>query len=117
MLSIEDNAVLGVLVGAIFTATVHSSSATIGVLQDLAYQGAITYHQAVPILCGDNIGTTVTALLVAIGTGVVAKRAALTHFMFNFIGSCLFLPLFVSGIAEKAIIFFTNYLLILIPAV
>jgi len=115
MLSIEDNAVLGVLVGAIFTATVHSSSATIGVLQELAYQGAITYHQAVPILCGDNIGTTVTALLVAIGTGVVAKRAALTHFMFNFIGSCLFLPLFVSGIAEKAIIFFTNYLLILIP--
>lgn len=115
MLSIEDNAILGVLVGAIFTATVHSSSATIGVLQELAYQGAITYHQAVPILCGDNIGTTVTALLVAIGTGVVAKRAALTHFMFNFIGSCLFLPLFVSGIAEKAIIFFTNYLLILIP--
>ena len=84
-------------------------------MQELAYQGAITYHQAVPILCGDNIGTTVTALLVAIGTGVVAKRAALTHFMFNFIGSCLFLPLFVSGIAEKAIIFFTNYLLILIP--
>lgn len=115
MLSIEDNALWGVIVGMIFTAAVHASSATIGVLQELAYQGAITYHQAVPILCGDNIGTTITALLVAFGTGVAAKRAALTHFMFNLIGCLIFLPLFVSGIAEKAIIFFTNYLFILIP--
>lgn len=115
MLRIEDNASFGVLVGAIFTALVHSSGATIGVLQELAYQGAITFQQAVPILCGDNIGTTVTALLVAIGTGVNARRAALTHLMFNVIGSCLFLPLFLSGIGERAIIFFTNYLFILIP--
>jgi phosphate:Na+ symporter len=115
MLSIDDNALWGVLVGVIFTAVVQASSATIGVLQELAYQGAITYQQAVPILCGDNIGTTITALFAAIGTGVAAKRAALTHFMFNVIGTVIFLPLFLSGIAEKAIIYFTNYLFILIP--
>jgi phosphate:Na+ symporter len=115
MISIEDNAILGVLIGVIFTGLVQASSATIGVLQELAFQGAITYQQAVPILFGDNIGTTVTALLAAIGTGVAARRAALTHFMFNVIGTIIFLPLFISGIFEKIIIYFTNYLFILIP--
>ncbi|NLB51343.1 MAG: Na/Pi cotransporter family protein [Syntrophomonadaceae bacterium] len=115
MISIEDNAILGVLIGVIFTGLVQASSATIGVLQELAFQGAITYQQAVPILFGDNIGTTVTALLAAIGTGVAARRAALTHFMFNVIGTIIFIPLFISGLFEKMIIYFTNYLFILIP--
>lgn len=115
MISIEDNAIVGVLIGVIFTGVVQASSATIGVLQELANQGAVTYQQAVPILFGDNIGTTVTALLAAIGTGVAARRAALTHFMFNVIGTIIFLPLFISGIFEKMIIYFTNYLFILIP--
>ena len=78
MLQVEDHALLGVLVGTLFTMLVQSSSATIGVLQELADQGAITYLQAVPILFGDNIGTTITALLAAIGTTVAARRAALT---------------------------------------
>ena len=115
MLGIEDNAIVGVLIGIIFTGLVQASSATIGVMQELAYQGAMTYNQAVPILFGDNIGTTVTVLLASIGTGVVAKRAAITHFMFNVIGTIIFLPLFISGIFEKMVVYFTNYLFILIP--
>ena len=115
MLGIEDNAIVGVLIGVIFTGLVQASSATIGVMQELAYQGAMTYNQAVPILFGDNIGTTVTVLLASIGTGVVAKRAAITHFMFNVIGTIIFLPLFISGIFEKMVVYFTNYLFILIP--
>lgn len=115
MLSIENNAILGVLIGIIFTGAVQASSATIGVMQELAFQGAMTYHQAVPILFGDNIGTTVTVLLASIGTGVVAKRAAITHFMFNVIGTIIFLPLFLTGIFEKMVVYFTNYLFILIP--
>ncbi len=79
MIGIENNPLLGVLVGMVFTGIVQSSAATIGVMQELAYQGAITYTQAVPILFGDNIGTTVTALIAAIGTSVTARRAALTH--------------------------------------
>ncbi len=115
MLSIENNAILGVLIGVIFTGAVQASSATIGVMQELAFQGAMNYHQAVPILFGDNIGTTVTVLLASIGTGVVAKRAAITHFMFNVIGTIIFLPLFLTGIFEKMVVYFTNYLFILIP--
>lgn len=115
MLGIEDNAIFGVLVGIIFTVVVQASTATIGIMQELAYQGAMTYQQAVPILFGDNIGTTITALFAAIGTGVAAKRTALTHFMFNVIGTIIFLPLFIMGVFEKIIIYFTNYLFILIP--
>ncbi len=80
MSNVENNSLFGVLIGSIFTAVVQSSSATIGVLQELANQGVVTYHQAVPILFGDNIGTTVTALLAGIGATVAARRAALTHF-------------------------------------
>ena len=115
MLSVENNAILGVLFGVIFTGVVQASSATIGIMQELAFQGAMTYNQAIPILFGDNIGTTVTVLLASIGTGVVAKRAAITHFLFNVIGTLIFLPLFLSGIFKKVIIYFTNYLFILIP--
>ena len=115
MTGIENNALIGVLIGIIFTGMVQASSATIGVMQELAFQGAMTYHQCVPILFGDNIGTTVTALLAAIGTGVAAKRAAFTHFLFNVIGTLIFLPLFIFGYFEKMVVGFTNYIFILIP--
>lgn len=115
MTNIESHTFMGVFIGTAFTAIVQSSSATIGILQELAYQGAITYQQAVPILFGDNIGTTVTALLACIGTSITARRAALTHFIFNAIGTFLFLPLFMVGIFPKLVIFFTNNIYTLIP--
>ncbi|MGR6835579.1 Na/Pi cotransporter family protein [Syntrophomonas erecta] len=115
MVSIENNAIIGVIIGTLFTFVVQSSSATIGVLQELAYQGAITYQQAVPILFGDNIGTTVTALLAGIGASVAAKRTALTHFLFNVLGTIIFLPLFIMGFFEKIVVFITNNLFALIP--
>ncbi len=115
MTSIETHSELGVLIGMVFTFVVQSSSATIGVLQELAYQGAVTYQQAVPILFGDNIGTTVTALLASIGASVAARRTALTHFIFNALGTLIFLPLFLMGFFERIVILFTNYIFVLIP--
>ncbi len=115
MIDVENNPFLGVLVGTIFTVIVQSSSATIGVLQELANQGVVTYSQAVPILFGDNIGTTITAILAGIGASVMAKRAAATHLLFNLIGTAIFLPLFLMGIFPKIVILLTNYLYILIP--
>lgn len=115
MTSIEHNALIGVLIGMISTFIVQSSTATIGVLQGLAYQGAVTFEQAIPILFGDNVGTTITALLAAIGTSVAAKRAALTHFIFNLIGVLIFLPLFVIGIFMPMVIFITNNLFAFLP--
>jgi len=115
MSDVENNPLLGVLVGTIFTLVVQSSSATIGVLQELANQGVITYSQAVPILFGDNIGTTITAILAGIGASVMARRAAATHLIFNLIGTAIFLPLFLVGIFPKLVILLTNYIYILIP--
>ena len=115
MVSIEDKAIIGVLVGMIFTFIIQSSSATIGVLQELAYQGAVTYQQAVPILFGDNIGTTITALLAGLGAGVAARRASLTHFLFNLTGTLIFLPLFLMGFFEKMVVWVTNTIFIFLP--
>ncbi|PKM88247.1 MAG: sodium-dependent phosphate transporter [Firmicutes bacterium HGW-Firmicutes-12] len=115
MTNIENNTMVGVLIGTIFTAIVQSSSATIGILQELAYQGAVSYNQAVPILLGDNIGTTITALLAAIGTSVAARRAALTHCLFNFMGVIIFLPLFMLGILPEIVRLFTDYIYVLLP--
>ncbi len=115
MTSIEGNSLIGVIIGMGFTFIVQSSSATIGVLQELAYQGAVSFNQAMPILFGDNIGTTVTALLASIGASVAARRAALTHFLFNVTGTVIFLALFWAGIFEKIVIALTNSLFILLP--
>ena len=115
MTSIENNTIVGVAIGALITLVVQSSSAAIGVLQQLAYQGAITYQQAVPILFGDNIGTTITALLASIGTSLAARRTALTHTLFNVIGTLIFLPLFLMGYFEKLVALFTNYLFVFLP--
>lgn len=98
MQTLSDQPILGVLVGTVFTMIVQSSSATIGILQGLAESGAITFEQSLPILFGDNIGTTITAALAAIGTSVAAKRAALSHVLFNVIGTLIFLPLYKTGI-------------------
>lgn len=115
MTSIDNNSIIGVLIGMVFTFIVQSSSATIGVLQELAYQKAVTYNQAVPILFGDNIGTTVTALLAAAGASVAARRAAFTHFLFNVFGTIIFLPLFLTGIFTRIVVGFTNYIFVLLP--
>ncbi|MYL41754.1 Na/Pi cotransporter family protein [Virgibacillus salexigens] len=87
--SMSDNPVLGVVIGTVFTVIVQSSSATIGILQGLFAQGAIDLQAAVPVLFGDNIGTTITAVLASIGATVAAKRAAYTHVIFNLIGATI----------------------------
>ncbi len=87
----SSNPILGVVIGTLFTVIVQSSSATIGILQSLHAESMINLHGALPILFGDNIGTTITAVLAAIGTSVAAKRAAATHVLFNLIGTTLFL--------------------------
>ncbi|MBS8264918.1 Na/Pi cotransporter family protein [Mesobacillus boroniphilus] len=87
----SSNPILGVVIGTLFTVIVQSSSATIGILQSLHAESMINLDGALPILFGDNIGTTITAVLAAIGTSVAAKRAAATHVLFNLIGTTLFL--------------------------
>ncbi|MGG3998736.1 Na/Pi cotransporter family protein [Anoxybacillus kestanbolensis] len=93
--SMSANPILGVLVGTIFTVIVQSSSATIGILQELFAQGALELKTALPVLFGDNIGTTITAVLASIGTSVAARRAALVHVMFNVIGTIIFMILLI----------------------
>jgi phosphate:Na+ symporter len=87
--SMSDNPILGVVVGTVFTMLVQSSSATIGILQSLMLEGAIELKAALPVLFGDNIGTTITAVLASIGATIAAKRAALTHVIFNVIGATI----------------------------
>ncbi|WP_396229747.1 Na/Pi cotransporter family protein [Cytobacillus sp.] len=92
-LNMSQNPILGVIVGTVFTVIVQSSSATIGILQGLFSEQLIDIHAALPVLFGDNIGTTITAILAAIGASVAAKRAAAVHVLFNLIGTTVFLIL------------------------
>ncbi|WP_371068703.1 Na/Pi cotransporter family protein [Sediminibacillus sp. JSM 1682029] len=92
-LNMSSNPILGVVVGTLFTFIVQSSSATIGILQGLFEQGAIDIQAALPVLFGDNIGTTITAILASIGATIAAKRAAFTHVIFNVVGTTIFLIL------------------------
>ncbi len=87
------NPFLGILVGALFTAVIQSSSASIGILQALALSGAIGLSSAVYILFGQNIGTCITALLASVGTTRNAKRATVIHLLFNIIGTAIFTAL------------------------
>ena len=89
-----ENPILGVLAGAILTAVIQSSSASVGILQVLAGNGGVTYAAAIPIIMGQNIGTCVTALLSSIGATKNAKRAAFVHLSFNVFGSVILLILF-----------------------
>ena len=88
------NPILGVLVGAILTAVIQSSSASVGILQALSATGAVSYGAAIPIIMGQNIGTCVTALLSSFGTNKNAKRAAIIHLSFNVIGTVVWLTVF-----------------------
>ena len=88
------NPLLGVLVGALLTAIIQSSSASVGILQALSSTGQVTYGAAVPIIMGQNIGTCVTCLLSSIGTNKNARRAAVVHLLFNTIGTVAILTLF-----------------------
>ena len=93
ILALEGNMFLGILVGAIMTAVVQSSSASTAILLYLAATGAISLQVAIPILFGNNIGTCVTALLSSLNANKVAKKAAFIHLSFNLIGTLIFLPL------------------------
>lgn len=101
----SENPLLGVVVGVILAVALQSSTAAIGLVQQLYEQGAMSLGAALPVLIGDNIGTTLTAVLVAIGATVAARRAALTHVIFNVIGAILVMiafPLFVTFIEYLA---------------
>lgn len=84
------NPLIGILVGAVFTAIIQSSSASVGILQTLAIGGLIDLPNAVFVLFGQNIGTCITAVLAAIGTSRNAKRTTIIHLMFNIIGTIIF---------------------------
>lgn len=88
------NPVLGLLAGAVLTAIIQSSSASVGILQALCMTGAVTYGTALPIIMGQNIGTCVTAMISGIGASKNARRTALIHLYFNIIGTTIFLVIF-----------------------
>ena len=85
------NPILGVLVGAVLTGIIQSSSASVGILQALSSTGSVTYAAAIPIIMGQNIGTCVTALISSVGANKNARRAAMVHLYFNIIGVTIFL--------------------------
>ena len=94
ILTAFSNPILGMIAGAVLTAIIQSSSASVGILQALCVTGAVSYGVAIPIIMGQNIGTCVTALLSSIGASKNAKRAAMVHLYFNIIGTILFLGIF-----------------------
>lgn len=97
ILTMFKNPILGVLAGALLTAVIQSSSASVGILQALSVTGGFTFGSAVPIIMGQNIGTCVTAMISAIGASKGAKRTAFVHLYFNLIGTVIFLVLFYAG--------------------
>ena len=126
------NPILGILVGAGVTAVIQSSSASVGILQALSVTGAISWSAAIPIILGQNIGTTVTAILSVIGASKNARRTALAHLYFNVIGTVLFTvavfaiqgagigdfwdtPIDKSGIANFHTIFNVTMVIVLLP--
>lgn len=128
------NPIIGVLVGALVTAIIQSSSASVGILQALSSTGSITYSAAFPIIMGQNIGTCITPILASIGASKNAKRSALVHLIFNIGGTCIFLvatyafqyfvgfsfwdaPIDKGGIANFHTVFNVSVTLLLIPFV
>lgn len=89
MIQLSESPILGVFAGTGLTLVLQSSSATIGILQELYAHGSIALEGALPVLFGNNIGTTITAILAAIGTSVAAKRTAASHVIFNAVGTIL----------------------------
>ncbi|MFP4200679.1 MAG: Na/Pi cotransporter family protein [Clostridia bacterium] len=91
IVSMEGHNLYGILAGAGMTVALQSSSGTIGILQGLANQGVVSLSTALPVLIGDNIGTTVTAIIASAGTSITARRAAISHTLFNLVGAILFI--------------------------
>lgn len=91
MVSLSGNPVLGVFIGTTITVLVQASSATISILQNIYQEGLIPLKAALPVLFGDNIGTTITAIIAVIGSNTSAKRLAASHVMFNVVGTVIFL--------------------------
>jgi phosphate:Na+ symporter len=94
LLTMFSNPLLGMMAGAILTAIIQSSSASVGILQALCMTGSVSFGAALPIIMGQNIGTCITAILSAIGANKNAKRAALIHLYFNLIGTAIFMVAF-----------------------
>ena len=88
------NPIIGILFGALLTAVIQSSSASVGILQGLCVTGAVTYGSAIPIILGQNIGTCVTAMMGSIGANRNARRTATVHLLFNIVGVALFAVVF-----------------------
>ena len=104
------NPLLGVLVGAVLTAVIQSSSASVGILQALSLTGVITYSAAFPIIMGQNIGTCVTSVLSSIGTNRSARKVSIIHITFNLIGTVIFLIAYLaaSTLIEPVALFFAG---------
>ena len=96
ILTMFSNPILGMLAGALLTAVIQSSSASVGILQALCLTGAVPYSTAIPIIMGQNIGTCVTAILSSVGANKNAKRASMIHLYFNLIGTVIFMVVFYS---------------------
>lgn len=94
ILTMFSNPLLGMAAGAVLTAVIQSSSASVGILQALCMTGSVHYATALPIIMGQNIGTCITAMLSGVGANKNAKRAALVHLYFNLIGTILFMTVF-----------------------
>lgn len=106
LLTMFSNPVLGVLAGAIFTAIIQSSSASVGILQALSLTGTLTYASAIPVILGQNIGTCVTAVLSSIGATRDARRTSMVHLFFNIIGVTVWLTVYIliSTLCKPAIL-------------
>lgn len=96
ILTMFSNPFLGMLAGALLTAIIQSSSASVGILQALCSTGTLGYNTVLPVIMGQNIGTCVTAILSSVGANKNAKRAAFVHLYFNFIGTIIFMVVFYS---------------------
>ncbi len=88
------NPVVGILFGAVLTAIIQSSSASVGILQGLCSTGVVTFGSAIPIILGQNIGTCITAIMGAIGANRNARRTAMVHLLFNVVGVTIFVVVF-----------------------
>lgn len=94
ILTMFTNPILGMIAGAVLTAVIQSSSASVGILQALCVTGSVSFGAAIPIIMGQNIGTCITAIMSSFGASKNAKRAALVHLYFNIIGTTLFMIVF-----------------------
>lgn len=108
MISVSHQPILGVGIGTLLTMVVQSSSATIGILQQLYMQGSVTLTAALPILFGDNIGTTITAVIACLGASISAKRTAASHVIFNLIGAIIF-TLLLSPFTQLVLLFTKSF--------